>query len=133
MYHQKVRDKVKKQAINRAVNKLALEKTIRVDGKTFEQCIGDFPEHHQNIHRNRGFLRTYDKSFFVPNKDGFGQTYCHGIIYIINRDAEVNKTYSLSVHDIDSFIYSVKVLKHRIVDIQGMRFTLSKQRYKFDD
>ncbi len=124
--------KLAQEAYDKAENKNASEKYIRVSEDVFNKCIADDNPSHQKTHTKRGFIRTYLDSFFVPNKGGLGQDYCHGVVYIINKDAEINQSYEIDIEDTKTIQHNIKVLSHRVVELKGDKFIMSKQRYNFD-
>ena len=124
-----------------AKDKEQIEKSISVGNDIFEQCLLGMPEHHKEFNRRRGFLRTYHKPFWTENEGNLGKTYHHGIIHIINKDSEINSTYSLNSYDHDlatELNHRVGMLRHRIIymteDNEGYTYIeLTPQRVNLDN
>ncbi len=128
------------KAYDEAKDKLAIEKTIYVNEKTFQECLGDKNDHHRKSIEGKGFIRIYHKPFWTDNPGGMGRTYHHGIINVVNKDSPINKSYSLWESDgnLESELcHRIKILGHRIVSIGSTCgetcVVLIPQRINFDN
>ena len=137
----RLREQLAQAAYCLAPNKEQVEKSIKVDNSVFEQCLMGMPEHHKNFNRKRGILRTYYKPFWTENEGNLGKTYHHGVVHIVNRDSEVNSTYTLNSFVINNFEqvlqHALKIKGHRLISIYGdfsgnVEAELTPQRTEFD-
>jgi hypothetical protein len=113
------------------------EEKAYVDNDMFERCLSDMPEHHKATARKRGFIRANAEPGFREREDGL--LYTHGIVNIINQDAEINQI--RTVHTNDEFVLQ-NILKNlsnervRLISITTRlgtyAITFTKQRYIFD-
>lgn len=129
-------------AYNKASNKEAVEKTVYVDEKTFNYCISDMNDHHKSCISNKGYIRTYHEPFWTKNPGGLGRTYHHGVIHIVNKDAEINQIYVLDCSELSNFKQqlseALSIKRHRLIDIYidpagDICAILTPQRMNFDN
>ena len=142
MEGQKLRASLAQQAYDEAKDKNTAEKTIYVSEETFMACLTDKNPHHTKCIIGKGFLRTYHEAFWTEDKNDLGRTYNHGIVHVVNKDSEVNRTYTINDYDLNNFEQvlseAIGVKRHRLVSIHAtydniIVAKLTPQRNNFDD
>lgn len=142
MNGQKLRRHLAAQAFELSSNKMAVEKTIYVDENTFKDCLDDKNKHHKTCIYNKGYLRTYHEPFYIDHENE-GQSYCHGIVHIVNKDAQINQVYVLDSARCEGSFESalseaLKIKKHRLIEVvsdseSGLYAILTPQRIDFEE
>ncbi len=136
------RNLVAQQAYDQAKDKKASEKIIEVDNETFMKCISDKTESAKEFDLGRGFIRTYHKPFLTKIEGMKGQMYNHGVVYVINKDLDINKPYQVTVKNEDmaqEVNFRLRHKNHRLksIDIESHNdkvvLTFTKQLWNFDE